>query len=619
MLTDTTLRRLETLGILAQQGKRINGLFRLLENPTLWWQAYANLHGNKGAATPGADGSSLDGMSMEKLHRIMAELKDARYRFTPVRRVNIPKSNGKTRPLGISSGNDKLVQEVTRMILEKIYEPMFSKFSHGFRNGHSCHTALSQVKQSWTGVKWIVNMDIKGYFDNVNHEVLLTILAKRINDKRFLALIESMLKAGYMENWRFHETYSGVPQGSVVSPILANIYLNELDEFIGQIRVGFNKGKRRAIHPLYSKVRYKIDRLRKHIDEQKQMENSASVQLAMKELADLKTEQQKLPSVDPMDANYRRLVYVRYADDFLVGIIGSREEALSTKKQIADFLGNKLQLEVSEEKSGVVHASEGVRFLGYDVRTYTGNRVIKINCSGRHTTKRSVAERMQLHIPQEKLRKFCDAKGYGNYNIFYPKHRTALVHLSEAEIVQTYNAEIRGLANYYALATNAKRDLNKIHGIWRGSLLKTLAHKRRSTVTKVAKSLKQHEPEALIVSRNEERYIFPIYSVKSLRCEAIPYQKIDLVPQTWQFTLGRTELIQRLSARECEYCGSVSGPFEVHHIRKMADVRKGKELWKVVMIQRNRKTMVLCKPCHHKLHAGTLGIPSHKQAESRMS
>jgi RNA-directed DNA polymerase len=223
MLTDTTIRRLEALGALSKQGKRINGLFRLMESPILWQQAYANIYANKGATTPGADGSSLDSTSNQRFVRLMAAIKSGTYRFTPVRRVHIPKSNGKTRPLGIPTGDDKLVQEVVRMLLAKVYEDVFSNDSHGFRNGRSCHTALMQVRQKWTGMKWIVNMDIKGFFDNIDHEVMIEVLAKRIDDERFLALIRSMLKAGYLENWRFHETFSGTPQGGVVSPILANI------------------------------------------------------------------------------------------------------------------------------------------------------------------------------------------------------------------------------------------------------------------------------------------------------------------------------------------------------------------------------------------------------------
>jgi RNA-directed DNA polymerase len=606
MLTDTTIRRLEALGALSKQGKRINGLFRLMESPILWQQAYANIYANKGATTPGADGSSLDGTSNERFVRLMAAVKGGTYRFVPARRVHIPKSNGKTRPLGIPTGDDKLVQEVVRMLLAKIYEDVFSNDSHGFRNGRSCHTALMQVRQKWTGMKWIVNMDIKGFFDNIDHEVMIDVLAKRIDDERFLALIRSMLKAGYLENWRLHETFSGTPQGGVVSPILANIYLHELDEFIGKMKAGFNRGKRRAGNREYKMISERIRRRMNRVDALKQAGDESAVAAAIQAIAALDQQRKRLSSSDPLDANYRRLTYIRYADDFLIGIIGTREEAKSVMKQVAEFLDNRLHLEIATDKSGVVHASEGVRFLGYDVRTYTSNRIVKTVRSIRSVTARDPSERMQLHIPQERLRKFCDRKGYGVYDAFRIIHRNPLINLSEPEIVQTYNAEMRGIANYYSLATNAKRDLNKLHGLWRGSLLKTLARKRRSTVTKVARSLKSETTYALVAPGNGKDHVFPIYSLREMRNKPNTFRSVDVLPVTWHFTLDKTELIQRLNAKQCEYCGDTEGPFEVHHIRKMADVSEGKQLWQIMMASRNRKTLVLCFSCHRKLHAGVL-------------
>lgn len=606
MLTDTTNRRLDALGILSQQGKRINGLCRLMENPILWKQAYINIYANAGATTAGVDGSSLDGMSYERLVGLMAAVKSGNYRFKPVRRVLIPKSNGKTRPLGIPTGDDKLVQEVVRMLLVKIYEPVFSDDSHGFRNGRSCHTALMQVRQKWTGMKWIVNMDIKGYFDNIDHEVLVDVLAKRIDDKRFLGLIRSMLKAGYMKDWKFHDTFSGTPQGGVVSPILANIYLHELDEYVARVKAEFNRGNRRAPNREYKRISGTVERLMKRIDAYKTDGDMSKVEEGKRQLAELTLRRKGLSSSDPLDANYRRLVYVRYADDFLIGIIGTRDEAKSVMQQVTGFLSDKLHLEIATEKSGVVHASDGVRFLGYDVRTYSGNRNVRAVRSGRSITVRSVSERMQLHVPAEKLRSFCQRKGYGVYDAHTPMHRNALIYLSEAEIVQTYNAEMRGLTNYYGLANSASRVLNKLHHLWLTSLWKTVAAKRRSTVTKVARSMKRQGGYTLVVRGNSGTHIFPIYSLKDIRKEPITFQSVDLPPKTWVFTMSRSELIQRIEARKCEYCGTTESRFQVHHIRKLKDVDKGKHLWQQVMSWRRRKTLVLCVPCHQKLHAGVL-------------
>jgi len=606
MLTDTTHRRLDALGTLSRQGKRINGLSRLMENLILWKQAYANIYANSGATTAGVDGSSLDGMSHERLANLMAAVKSGTYRFKPVRRVLIPKSNGKTRPLGIPTGDDKLVQEVVRMLLVKIYEPIFSDDSHGFRNGRSCHTALMQVRQKWTGMKWIVNMDIKGYFDNIDHEILVNVLAKRIDDKRFIALVRSMLKAGYVQDWKFHDTFSGTPQGGVVSPILANIYLHELDEYVSELKAGFNRGNRRAPNREYKLISGAIERLMRRIDAYKANGDTPKVEEGKRQLAELFLQRKAFSSSDPMDANYRRLVYVRYADDFLIGIIGNRDEAISVMQQVAGFLGDKLHLEIATEKSGVVHASDGVRFLGCDVRTYSGNRNVRTVRSGRSITARSVSERMQLHVPAEKLRSFCQRKGYGIYDAHASTHRNSLIHLSEAEIVQTYNAEMRGLANYYGLANSVSRVLNKLHHLWLSSLWKTLAAKRQSTVTKVARSMKRQGGYTLVVRGKSGTHAFPIYSLKELRKEPITYKSVDLPPKTWIFMHSRSELIQRMEANQCEYCGTTEGKFEVHHIRKLKDVVKGKRLWEVIMTARRRKTLVMCVSCHKKLHAGVL-------------
>jgi RNA-directed DNA polymerase len=218
MLPATVIRRLEALGAISQQGKRLNGLFRLMENPILWHEAYANIYANDGAMTPGVGKTTLDGFSEERVASIITRLKNGTYRFKPTRRVYVPKKNGKKRPLGLSSGDDKLVQEVVRIILERIYEPIFETSSHGFRPGRSPHTALEQIGQEWTAVKWIIDMDIRSYFDTMNHDLLLSLLKKKIEDSRFIDLIKAMLDAGYLEDWRYHETYSGVPQGSIVDP-----------------------------------------------------------------------------------------------------------------------------------------------------------------------------------------------------------------------------------------------------------------------------------------------------------------------------------------------------------------------------------------------------------------
>ena len=332
---------------------RYERLYRNLYNPEFYLLAYQNIYAKEGNLTAGTDGLTIDGMSTKRIDTLIASLKDFSYKPFPARRTYIDKKGNpqKKRPLGIPSFNDKLLQEVIRMILESIYENTFSTHSHGFRPHRSCHTALLEVKKGFTGVKWFVEGDIKGCFDNVDHHVLVDILRRRIEDEHFIGLIWKFLKAGYMENWVYHNTYSGTPQGSIISPILANIYLNELDVFMDEYAKRFNTGKCRKRskayqsklgHYLYLKQRkYSKNKWDRLTDEQK-MNAREEIKLARKQVMSLECG-------DPMDESYRRVVYVRYADDFLIGVIGSKQEAEILKQEERVFLKSTLHLDLSEE------------------------------------------------------------------------------------------------------------------------------------------------------------------------------------------------------------------------------------------------------------------------------
>jgi RNA-directed DNA polymerase len=315
MLSETVIRRLEALGEISKQGKPINGLFRLLENPILWNEAYANIYANDGATTPGIDGTTLDGFSQRRVEAIIAQLKHGSYRFTPVRRTYIPKNNGKKRPLGISTGDDKLVQEVVRIILERIYEPTFEDSSHGFRPGRSPHTALEHIQKEWTAIKWIIDMDIRSYFDTIPQDLLIALLKKKIEDTRFIDLIQAMLDAGYLEDWQYHATYSGVPQGSIVSPILANVFLHELDLFMKTMKDQYRKGKTRRINPVHKRHTKRIAQLRKKGDILRKEGKAEEFQDIKREIRKVDAIRKRLSSVDPFDQKYKRLYFCRYADD----------------------------------------------------------------------------------------------------------------------------------------------------------------------------------------------------------------------------------------------------------------------------------------------------------------
>ena len=365
MLPATARKRLTALGEISKEGKRLNGLFRLMENPILWYEAYANIYSNDGATTKGVDGSTLDGFSEERVLDIIKRLKDGSYRFHPVRRVYVPKKNGKKRPLGISAGDDKLVQEVVRTILEQIYEPIFEDSSHGSRPGRSPHTALQHIESKWTAAKWIIDMDIQSYFDTINHDLLMEFLSKKIEDKCFLRLIQAMLKAGYLEDWTLHESYSGVPQGSIVSPVLANVYLHELDCFMKNLKEQFTRGKTRKRNKAYEQGSREIRRLRQQWDTLKREEGAKeNLQEIQREIKRVQRLRRQIPSGDPFDDGYKRLNFCRYADDFVIGITGSRADAEAVRQEVRRFIQETLKLTIAEEKSHIRHAKEGVIFVG---------------------------------------------------------------------------------------------------------------------------------------------------------------------------------------------------------------------------------------------------------------
>ena len=465
-------------------------LYRNLYNPEFFLLAYERIQAKPGNMTAGNDGNTIDGMSMKRIDSLIQKLKDFSYQPKPARRTYIPKANGKMRPLGIPAFDDKLVQEVVRMILESIYEPTFQNSSHGFRPKRSCHTALQYIKRNYTGVKWFVEGDIKGCFDNVDHHVLVRILRRRIKDEYFISLIWKFLKAGYMEDWVYHNTYSGTPQGSLISPILANIYLNELDVFMAKYAESFNCGKGRKINPAYKMPldvrRGKQEWLKRNsakISEEKR-------QKVMAEIRELNNYLFTVPYSDPMDTGYKRVVYVRYADDFLIGVIGSKEDAKQVKTDVGEFIKEQLHLEMSPEKTLITHGNDFARFLGYLV---TVSREQNRTRTKNGFTRRTYVGKVKLYVPKEKwlnrllsygALKISYDKAHGNKEVWEPVRRPGLIRLDDIEILNQYNAEVRGMYNYYRLANNATV-LNAFVYVMKYSMYKTFAGKYRTSMRKI--------------------------------------------------------------------------------------------------------------------------------------
>ncbi len=584
-------------------------LYRNLYNPEFYLTAYQKIQAKQGGMTAGTDGKTVDGMGMKRINALIAKLRDFSYQPAPARRTFIPKANGKKRPLGIPSFDDKLVQEVVRMILESIYEPTFLNTSHGFRPKRSCHTALQYVQKNFTGVKWFVEGDIKGCFDHVDHHVLVNILRRRIQDEHFIGLIWKFLKASYMEDWVYHNTYSGTPQGSIISPILANIYLNELDVFMAQYAQTFRQGDKRRINPAYKKP---LDKRRGKQEWLKRNEHKISQEqkAAVKaEIDEINQYLRTIPYVDPMDDGYKRLIYIRYADDFLIGVIGSKVDAKQVKADVGQFIRQQLHLELSQDKTLITHGSDFAQFLSFQITASTEQNSTRTKAG---YIKRSYTGRIKLYVPKEKwLKRLLSYgalkiqydKNNGNKEIWEPICRSGLRNLDDLEILNQYNAEIRGLYNYYRIAHNATV-LNNFLYVMKYSMYKTFAGKYRTSMRKIIQRYTKNRDFVITYQGKSGEKSVVFYNQGMRRDTHVSATDPDIIGRARE-NRNYTSLVQRLRGCQCEWCGATDVEIEIHHVKKLKDL-SGRAEWERHMIARRRKTMALCHNCHVKLHAGKL-------------
>lgn len=575
-------------------------LYRILFNEELFYVAYQKIASNGGSTTKGSDGRSIDEMSLARIETLIASLKDESYQPHPSRRVHIPKKNGKTRPLGIPAFEDKLVQEVVRMILEAIYEGHFETTSHGFRPKRSCHTALLHIQKTFSGAKWFIEGDIKGFFDNIDHDVLVGILRERISDDRFIRLIRKFLKAGYVEDWTFHNTYSGMPQGGIVSPILANIYLDKLDKYVKEYIRHFDMGTKRRPGKESNDL---ANERKRTVRKLKKIKDGTEKAALVARLKAIEQERAAFPSGDEMDGSYRRLKYIRYADDFILGVIGSKEDALRIKEDIKSFLSESLALELSEEKTLITHTGKSAKFLGYEI-TVTRNNHQRRDVQGR--LRRTYGKRARLNVSMATLRDklleygAMEIKLRNGKEIWKPKCRSGLIFNDDLEILDRYNRETVGFCNYYLIANNCVV-LHNFRYIMEYSMYKTFAGKYRSTVRKINKKYRlnklftvKYEQKGVIKSRTFYKTSFKRRTTAfNGSCDIEPYSIADV---------SRTNLTDRLKAEKCELCGA-TGKLIMHHVRNLKDL-KGKESWKRLMSARKRKTIALCPSCHRLRHLG---------------
>jgi group II intron reverse transcriptase/maturase len=575
-------------------------LYRNLFNPGFYLRAYAKIYSKEGNMTKGVDGKTIDGFGKRSINKIIQLIKTETYKPLPVRRKYIPKKNkNEKRPLGIPAILDKLVQEVLRQILEAIYEPAFSNNSHGFRPNKSCHTALMQIKDHCMGSSWAIEGDIKGFFDNIDHDILIGILRRKIEDERFLNLIRKFLKAGIMEEGKIRNPTNGTPQGGIVSPILANIYLNELDSYVVQLQKKTEAGNKRKRNNEYHRI--SMNRLYR------------IKQGNHKEAKDLLKIMYNMQSKDPMDKNFKRLCYTRYADDFVIFIHGGKEYAQEIKQNLAQFLTDKLKLNLNIDKTLITNIlTDKAKFLGYEIAKAKNDSKMTVNSYG--IKKRSINGSIQLLIPKqninEKIKKFTKNGK--------PTHMKDRLYLPIHDLIGKYNAEIRGLYNYYNLAMNVGKRLTIFRHYHYMSLVRTISVKLKISEKKVFKKYtvpvkrKSGTGTRNIIgieyqSRNGKKQL--TYFNQSLKRITTPTLNLK-TPDQFNPAI-KSEIIRRILKGECELCNGKIGidDCEVHHIRKLKTMierynhKKGNiPKWINLMIKMRRKTLVVCKHCHSSIH-----------------
>lgn len=582
-----------------------NKIYRNLYNKDFYYRAYANIYANKGSATKGIDDSTADGFGDDLIETIIDELKDESYQPKPVRRTHIPKKDGKKRPLGIPTFKDRIVQEIVRMILEAIYEPNFSKNSHGFRPKRSCHTALTQIKNTFSGTKWFVEGDIKSYFDTITHQVLIKILRERIKDEKMIRLIWKFLRAGFIEDWRYNKTFSGTPQGGIISPLLANIYLDKFDKWVENTLIPeMNKGtaKSRKRNPEYRSLEFQMSKIKK-LAESTDDTNTRNELIA--KYREMRKVLLKTPHYMGMNEGYVSIKYVRYADDFLISVHGSKQDSQTVKDRIKEFLTSELDIELSEEKTLITYGEKGAKFLGYEISIRNEESTKKVNGLARRVRNGAV----QLLMPEGTIEKIIIKNKMVkdiNADKWNPLHRTVLVGLSALEIVETYNAELRGIYNYYCLAENVAVKMGQLHYIMEYSCLKTLANKFKSSITKMKKKYRQGKYWGIPYETKSGERIAYFYNKGYAKKSNSLDNKVDLLFNEYVYRASG-ELEQRLKANACELCSNSGDKYkyEVHHVNKLKNL-KGKSYSEKIMLARQRKTLIVCQQCHQDIHAGRL-------------
>lgn len=570
-----------------------NKLIHIVADSEVLILAYEIIKSNPGNMTPGSDSSTLDKIDLNWITTVSKLLKAGKYEFKPARRVYISKPGKKAlRPLTISSPRDKVVQQAIYLVLNAIYEPSFLDTSHGSRPSRGTHTALKDIKFKFQGVKWCLEADIENNFPTIDHKTLLTLLSKRISCSKFLALIKKSLKVGYVESGKLIPSNKGLFQGNVTSPILNNIYLHQLDLFMAKFAEAFNKGKNRKKSQAFRRVQYLMEKSKGDIPK----------------LKELRKELWKLNSKDPFDSNFKRIYYIRYVDDFIVGVVGSHEDTTIIRNEINEFLKNDLKLSLSSQKTKITHFSkESIFFLGTLIQgTWEKDKkimTIKKQCG---TSKKvRMTSRVVLKAPVKSIFEKAALNGFFKVrqSQFIPTKVGRCINLDHQDILRYYNSIIRGVFNYYSFANNRKSLGSFVHGL-KLSCARTLALKYK--LRHASKIYKRFGPKLRSPEGGVELFIPSTFKAIKKFNNNVPIPD-NIILSNWNRKLTKSNLF-----KSCIICGNTN-QIQMHHVRKVKDLKskaKGKKLdfFTTQMAAINRKQVPLCSAHHQALHNNTLSI-----------
>lgn len=575
-----------------------------LKNLELYKKVYDEVKSRPGYMTPGVDKTTLDSMSNTKLEKLRDEVISWKYKCNPARRIYIPKSNGKMRPLGIPSTNDKILQMVLKAIIEPSCEKIFHDKSFGFRPHRSIHDALLSVR-GMIGTSWMIEGDIKGFFDNVDHQIMMDIIKKRLNPDRTLSgLLWKFFKAGYMTEGEYRHSILGMPQGGVLSPLLSNLYLTLLDEFVDGLKKEYDSDKTWMEDPEHKKLRAKLQRLRSKLDNINSQSEEEIKELRQK----IKELRRKTRSMSTTLRMGNKLYYVRYADDWVIGVIGNYQFASMIKEKVKAFLAKELKLELSEEKTKITNlGSEHARFLGHNIRCVTSKQTLATRIDYGKRVSRISKGKPKILVPKDYIRNKLKAAGMLN-DKGKPKFIGKFIYLDDYEIVTRYNSIIRGFMNFYNLAEN-RHELVELAYIIEFSLAHTLAAKHRLTVKEVMN--KYGRPITVKVKDSKGEVIKEVTFDKPTSFTAaylnVKYSRhfkrknINIVFDPLEPVLYKGKP-KNILDQPCLICGTEEN-VEMHHVRRLKDTKDKSNLIKV-MSRMRRKVIPLCMSCHDKVHAG---------------